>query len=437
MKWIAEPDTNLSDDKFDVMAVALHEIGHTIGLLHNPDDTSIVMFPSYRGRRTLHDDDLAGALFLYGEPLFELLPAQDRAERGWSNYKTLVGDVDNDGKSDLIWNETADTNRIYVGLSNGDGTFPFLLGQQRTERGWDRYKTLVGDVNGDGRSDLIWNYTEDFNRTYVGLGNADGTFTFLPGQDRAEQKWQQFKTLVGDVNGDGRSDLIWNYTEDINRTYVGLGNADGTFTFLPGQDRAERGWSNYKTLVGDVNGDGRSDLIWNYTEDINRTYVGLSNGDGTFNMRPAQDRTERRWLNFKTLVGDVNNDGKSDLIWNYTEDINRTYIGLSNGDGTLNMRPAQDRTERRWSNFKTLVGDIDGNGRSDLIWNFTDDINRVYVGVPKEDGTFIFRRFQDRDERRWHNFKTLVGDVDGDGRSDLIWNYTEDINRVYVGLSDF
>ncbi|WP_442940630.1 FG-GAP repeat protein, partial [Nostoc sp.] len=42
-----------------------------------------------------------------------------------------------------------------------------------------------------------------------------------------------------------------------------------TFTFLPAQDRPEGGWNGYKTLTGDVNGDGLTDLIWNETGNIN------------------------------------------------------------------------------------------------------------------------------------------------------------------------
>ncbi len=102
------------------------------------------------------------------------------------------------------------------------------------------------------------------------------TFTFLPKQDRSERGWSDYDVLTGDVNGDGRTDLIWNETTDTNRTYVGLSNGNGTFTFLGAQDRSERGWSNYDVLTGDVNGNGRTDLIWNETTNTNRTYVGLS-----------------------------------------------------------------------------------------------------------------------------------------------------------------
>jgi len=211
------------------------------------------------------------------EPMsFTFLPQQDRSERGWSNYDVLAGDVNGDGRTDLIWNETGDINRTYVGLASRNGTFTFLAAQDRSERGWSNYDVLTGDVNGDGRTDLIWNETGDINRTYVGLANRNGTFTFLAAQDRSERGWSNYDVLTGDVNGDGRTDLIWNETGDINRTYVGLANGNGTFTFLGAQDRQERGWSNYDVLAGDVNGDSRTDLIWNERGDINRTYVGLS-----------------------------------------------------------------------------------------------------------------------------------------------------------------
>ena len=76
--------------------------------------------------------------------------------------------------------------------------------------------------------------------------------------------------------GCARPNLYGVYTRvsmDSIRSFIK--NQIGAFRFLPAQNRSERGWSHYKTLVGDVNGDGRADLIWNETRAGNRTYVGL------------------------------------------------------------------------------------------------------------------------------------------------------------------
>jgi hypothetical protein len=376
---------------------------------------------------------------------FKFLPYQDRTEKGWTYYKTLVGDVNGDGLVDLIWSSTGDINRTYVGLGKTDGTFSFLPYQDRTERSWSTYKTLVGDVNGDGLVDLIWNSTGDINRTYVGLGTESGTIKFLsPYQDHPKGGWQYYNTLVGDVNGDGLADLIWNETSNTNRTYVGLGQQNGTFKFLDYQDHPGGSWSNYKTRVGDVNGDGMADLIWNETSNTNRTYVGLGQKDGTFNFLDHQDLGIKDRPNYSILVGDVDGDGRADLIWNEIScDIAQPgqellhfgliYVCLAQEKGTFSSPQEQYVSEGGCS--KTLVGDVNGDGRADLIWNDTCCCNRISVGLGQKDGKFEFQRVQVHPKRGWSGYKTLVGDVNGDGMADLIWNLTSDINRTYVGLA--
>src|SRR5262245_28941585 len=69
---------------------------------------------------------------------------------GLQSYRTLVGDMNGDGKTDLIWNETtADGNHIRVDISQGDGSFVKTSLQDAGGGGWQNYRTLVGDVNGD------------------------------------------------------------------------------------------------------------------------------------------------------------------------------------------------------------------------------------------------------------------------------------------------
>lgn len=60
-RWVNSDSANV-----DLLTVAAHEIGHTLGLAHSSDPNAL-MYPSYRGpHRFLDSDDIAGAQSLYG-----------------------------------------------------------------------------------------------------------------------------------------------------------------------------------------------------------------------------------------------------------------------------------------------------------------------------------------------------------------------------------
>lgn len=55
-------------DETRFLGVAIHELGHSLGLTHSKDPEAI-MFPAYAERAELGQDDIRGAQFLYGEIL--------------------------------------------------------------------------------------------------------------------------------------------------------------------------------------------------------------------------------------------------------------------------------------------------------------------------------------------------------------------------------
>lgn len=217
-----------------------------------------------------------------------------------------VGDFDGNGKDDFM---LADGR---IALSGGGGRNVVDWGLNDITRFAKDYRVLVGDFNGDGRSDPLINKKKTeryqvFLSTGSGL-SAQPAFTLPSGTTRE---------TLGDVNGDGLTDLIYSSSQQIGVFFSNgllLGSAGGSGTssagFLRQSDPAEVrqytatgidsfGLVEYK--MGDVNGDGRVDII-------SSRGVVRSVGAG-FESQPTAlpDGGE------VTIVADYNGDGADDL----------------------------------------------------------------------------------------------------------------------------
>jgi len=451
------------------LGIFRHELGHVLGLRHEHirvpgtwcteggtwrgvteyDSASVMHDPGCPGGTNTGDLnitelDAAGIRALYPpQPFQRVLTAWEQPEPGWTGYTLHVADVSGDGRADLVWSWLGATNRTYVALADGDGTFTrALTAWDQPEGGWTGYTLHVADVSGDGRADLVWNgLSATTNRTYVALADGDGTFTrALSGWNQPEAGWSDFTLHVADVSGDGRADLIWSAIGAKNRTYVALASGNGTFTrALTAWDQPESDWYGYTLRVADVSGDGRADLIWSWLDARNRTYVALANGDGTFTRAlAAWEQPEYGWYGYTFHIADVSGDGRGDLIWSWLGVQNRTYVALADGDGTFTRAlTAWNQPEYGWDGYTLHVADVSGDGRADLIWSWLGATNRTYVAVADGDGTFTRALTAwDQPEAGWDGYSLHVADITGDGRSDLVWNQRlTTTNRTYTAIS--
>jgi len=203
-----------------------------------------------------------------------------------------VGDVNGDGKPDLLLGPYtfASSDSVAVMLGNGDGTFRSPVNSSLARI--DTPRAVVADLNGDGRADMFvtgWS-SADGQRFGELLGNADGTLTAA---------WSTatypffFGTILTahDVNANGKPDVIAvNY-----RDYPGpgllmfWGFLDGSLseTGLAGEDipqDSEAGLNYVSMTAGDVNGDGNQDLL--VTDQQGNLLIMLGDGQGTFQGPP-------------------------------------------------------------------------------------------------------------------------------------------------------
>lgn len=197
----------------------------------------------------------------------------------------LGADIDGDGLMDLVaWsgfsNNSPFRGAISVYLATGEGygePTTWFTGTDQAAALRGTTANLAGDIDGDGRADLVaWSGLADNSpfRGGVAVHLSTGTAfappsTWLTGTDQAPVMRGSTANLLGDVDGDGKDDLVAWSGLAINSPFRGAVNvhlSTGTAfaaasSWLTGTDQAPVMRGNNANLLADVDGDGRADLI--------------------------------------------------------------------------------------------------------------------------------------------------------------------------------
>lgn len=277
-------------------------------------------------------------------------------------------DYDGDTNPDLMTSNSAENN-LTVLQGNGVGAF---IGQPPVRTVLDPQAMSTGDINGDGRLDVLVGGLRD------GIRNR---LQILPTQGTALVGYQTVvgsspsAIATGDFNGDGWSDLVVANSGD-NNVGIHLGSGRGLF----GAPLLRPAGSNPSALaVADLNRDGRADfVVLSKGTSVARVYLG--NGDGTF--AAAQDYSVGS-APIRLAIRDLNRDGHLDLLA-LNENSNNASFLAGAGDGTFATKvdfPVGSQPAG------LAVGDVNGDRRPDVVVSNSSS-NEVSVFLGNGDGTF-------------------------------------------------
>lgn len=360
---------------------------------------------------------------------------------GAATPRFAVGDLNNDGFSDVVTSTGIVGQPINIFLNTGAGGF---IGLNQFGGSLNSTAVAVADFNNDGNADLaIGTSNNTTGQTFITFGNGTGFFsngTFIPTVTQTVTDM-----AAADFNGDGNSDLVMTNvngynTQPTNAARVMLGNGAGGFG-LPTD--FEIGSQPVDLEVADFNSDGRPDIAAIAVATTNTVKILLGTGSG---FAVSQNIS---WSNAtsaaRAVAADFNRDGATDLAVIRSDSVAILFgnnagsftvssltvtnapLSLAVGDFNLDRKTdlAIGRAAAAGGNgFIILPGDGAGNFGAQFSLNLTLPTDHLAAFDFNRDGRMDIILSSRSNSFSLYNgnstrFIRTENDYDADGRTDL------------------
>lgn len=339
-------------------------------------------------------------------------------------YGLGVGDFDGDGNDDILVSGIAAGTGVTAAVYLGDGIGGFADPIDPGFGGCSAFP-IVGDMNTDGRADVVTLGCGGFLSVYA--GQTDGTFA--PWSDWHEYRYGPVSSnAVVDFEGDGDADLISLHEEDSAFLELTLGNGGHGIWGVSTSEIGNPETSDFDPaglIAGHFDNDGLVDVAL-----LQRDYdVVTLRGTAPANFAFPRELgvSVAPW---SIRPGDLDGDGLTDIVVSSYDDQELQVLMADPGsNGFAHQGPTNLPS---MSPYDTVVADITGDGNPDVAT--VSDTDAVLMWLPGDGtGQFVQRR---RLALPSPAIRVLAGEFDGDGTADLVAATFDDDSLTLVLSSD-